>query len=137
MKNKLSFFVKSAPLGEIKAFRKIFVCSIVFTSVFFLRFVAEKERLSFSFAIAASEATQIEAVATTVAQDGIDVNSADAEGLQVLPGVGPKLADAIIKSRKTDGPFLKASDLLRVKGIGAKKLEKMMPYLRFVPSENE
>ncbi len=137
MKNKRSFFVKRSSSSDVGAKRKIFVCCIVFASVFFLRFAAEKERLAFSVSLTASEATQIKTVADTVAQDGIDVNSAGAEALQVLPGVGPKLAEAIIKSREKDGPFQKASDLLRIKGIGAKKLEKMMPYLRFNSPANK
>lgn len=131
MKNKTSFFVKRSSFGDIQAFRKIFVCCVVFSAVFFLRFVAEKERLDFSLAIATSEINQNESMPVTVSQDGVDINIASLNELQALPGIGPKLADAIIKSRESDGPFLKPSDLLRVKGIGTKKLEKMMPYLRF------
>lgn len=132
MKNKASFFLSKTLSGDLKAKRKIFICCIVFGAVFSFRFAADKQRQShFSHAIAASEVNQIKTVADTVSQEGIDVNSASHEALQFLPGIGPKLADAIIKSRKVDGPFREAGDLLRVKGIGVKKLEKMIPYLRF------
>jgi len=60
----------------------------------------------------------------------IDVNEASAAQLQRLPGIGPKKADLIIKAR-TRRPFRRASDLLRVKGVGRKTLKRMMPMLVF------
>ncbi|MFQ5579295.1 MAG: ComEA family DNA-binding protein [Nitrospiria bacterium] len=61
----------------------------------------------------------------------IDVNIASQKELESLPGIGPKLAGAIIKDRLRKGRFLRAADLLRVKGIGPKRLEKIKPYLLF------
>jgi len=134
MKNKISFFLKNAPLGNVKDWRKIFVCCIVFVSVFSLRFVVEKQQVNISLSIATSEANQLKTVSDIVSpQDRIDVNTAQLDELQALTGIGPKLADAIIKNRKKDGPFREASDLLRIKGIGPKKLEKMIPHLHFDP----
>ncbi len=125
-------------MSDVKAFRKILVCCLAFVSVFSLRVVAEKQQIDFSIAIAASETNQIETVVDTVVrQDRIDLNSAQLSELQTLPGIGPKLAATIIKSRKIDGPFREASDLLRIKGIGSKKLEKITPYLRFDPLETK
>ena len=60
----------------------------------------------------------------------IDVNSADAPTLQLLPGVGPAMARRIIDERKTR-PFTDAKDLCRVKGIGEKTVERIRPYARF------
>ncbi|WP_253443166.1 ComEA family DNA-binding protein [Halomonas sp. Y3] len=55
-----------------------------------------------------------------VAQDvaPINVNTADAELLTELPGIGPARAEAIIEERETNGPFESAEDLTRVSGIG-------------------
>ncbi len=55
----------------------------------------------------------------------IDLNGAPAEILELLPGVGEKTALKIIAAR----PFSSVEDLLRVHGIGAKKLEKMRAYI--------
>ncbi|WP_445003083.1 ComEA family DNA-binding protein [Halomonas mongoliensis] len=48
----------------------------------------------------------------------INVNTADAELLTELPGVGPARAAAIIEEREANGPFESAEDLTRVSGIG-------------------
>ena len=47
-----------------------------------------------------------------------------------LPGVGEVIANRIIEGR-SDGPYLSAKDLLRVKGISQKSLDAMTPSLRF------
>lgn len=138
MKKKISFCEKKSFFVDVKDIRKIIVWCIVFVSVFSLRFVVERRKMDFSIAIAASNRTQVNPVADVVAQeDRIDLNTAGLNELQGLPGIGPKLAAAIIKSREVDGPFHEASDLLRVKGIGSKKLEKITPYLRFSLSESK
>lgn len=55
----------------------------------------------------------------------IDVNKATLKELEILPGIGPKLAQAIIDSR----PYEYAEDLLEVKGIGEKKLAAIIPLI--------
>lgn len=60
----------------------------------------------------------------------VDVNAADLPELTQLPGIGPKLAQRIVDSRESDGPFIENDDLLRVRGIGRKTLDKLHPYLR-------
>ncbi|HEY8515267.1 MAG TPA: ComEA family DNA-binding protein [Candidatus Binatia bacterium] len=49
----------------------------------------------------------------------IDINSASAEELATLPGVGPAKAEAIIAYRET-APFKSPEELVEVKGIGEK-----------------
>ena len=61
----------------------------------------------------------------------VNVNTASREELMQLPGIGPKLADAIIRYRETYGPFRRPEDLLKVKGIGPKKLQQLRPFLTF------
>ncbi len=51
----------------------------------------------------------------------IDLNRSDAAALQSLPGIGPKLAQEIIRHREERGRFSSVEDLLSVKGIGEKK----------------
>lgn len=63
-------------------------------------------------------------------QEIIILNSADETELRSLPGVGPKTAEAIVKYRQENGNFISVDELVKVKGIGPKKLEKIRPYLR-------
>ncbi|MCW3791387.1 helix-hairpin-helix domain-containing protein [Paenibacillus sp. LS1] len=60
----------------------------------------------------------------------IDVNTAPVSKLTELPGIGEKKAQAIVDYRNAHGPFVKVSDLTKVKGIGMKMLEKMAPYVQ-------
>ena len=58
----------------------------------------------------------------------VNINAADADTLMELPGVGEATARAIIESREQLGPFTSLGDLLRVNGIGEKKLERIRPH---------
>ena len=53
----------------------------------------------------------------------VNVNTANAEELETLTGIGPALAQAIIDYRAVHGAFRSEEDLLLVKGIGEAKLE--------------
>jgi competence protein ComEA len=63
----------------------------------------------------------------------VDLNEADWPELIQLPGIGQTLAQRIVESRETEGPFLDHGDLMRVRGIGPKTLEGVRPYLRPMP----
>ena len=60
----------------------------------------------------------------------VNVNTATALDLQIIPGVGEKTAAKIIGYRDSHGPFLSEEELMNIKGIGPKKLEKMREYIR-------
>ena len=64
-------------------------------------------------------------------QPCINVNTANAAELKTLPGIGPKLAERILKKRADTGKFLKGTDLLAVKGIGKIKLSKIESLICF------
>jgi competence protein ComEA len=55
----------------------------------------------------------------------VDLNTATAEQLETLPGVGPTTAQAILDHRATNGPFTSVNQLLDVRGIGDAKLEQV------------
>src|SRR5580698_11511706 len=59
----------------------------------------------------------------------IDINSASSVQLQEVPGIGPATAEKILAMRKSYGAFKSVDDLLSVRGIGPKRLEKMRKYL--------
>jgi len=50
----------------------------------------------------------------------VNLNTATAEELEQVKGIGPKLAEKIIEYRKTNGPFKRAEDIVNVQGIGTK-----------------
>jgi competence protein ComEA len=55
----------------------------------------------------------------------VDLNTASAEQLDALPGVGPATAQKIIADRTSNGPFRTVDDLLRVPGIGPAKFDAL------------
>src|SRR5271170_7698542 len=59
----------------------------------------------------------------------VNLNTATSEQLQQVPGIGPSTADKILQMRKSYGAFKSVNDLLAVRGIGPKRLEKMRKYL--------
>lgn len=66
----------------------------------------------------------------------ININTADLPTImENLVDVGPVKAGAIVEYREQNGPFKVAEDLLSVKGIGAKTLEKNRDNLLFLEVE--
>ena len=59
----------------------------------------------------------------------VNVNSADASQLALLPRVGPSTAQRIVQYRKENGPFKSPEDLMLVQGIGEKTFQLMKPYV--------
>jgi comEA protein len=59
----------------------------------------------------------------------VNLNTANSEELQLVPGIGPTTADKILKMRKSYGPFKSVDDLLAIRGLGPKRLEKMRKFL--------
>ncbi|MBQ2893441.1 MAG: ComEA family DNA-binding protein [Oscillospiraceae bacterium] len=59
----------------------------------------------------------------------ININTADADQLQKIPGIGEVLAQRIIDFRNENGPFQTVSELTRVDGIGLDRLSLMMDYI--------
>jgi competence ComEA-like helix-hairpin-helix protein len=59
----------------------------------------------------------------------VNVNTATAEELEGLPGIGESRARAILEARKARGGFKTVDELVDVKGIGPSALEKLRPFL--------
>ncbi|GMB00790.1 ComEA family DNA-binding protein [Pelosinus sp. IPA-1] len=55
----------------------------------------------------------------------VNINTAEKNELDALPGVGPALAERIIEYRQTNGSFKDIDELKKVPGIGSSKFEKM------------
>ena len=63
--------------------------------------------------------------------EGVAVNTASADRLQSLPGIGPAIARRVIEHRERNGPFVDAEALDAVRGIGPALLARIAPSLCF------
>jgi len=72
-------------------------------------------------------AQQSSAQSTTV--EKVNLNTATAEQLQAIPGIGPAMAKRVLEYRTKVGKFTKIEDILNVKGIGEKTFQKMKDRL--------
>ncbi len=66
---------------------------------------------------------------TATAAAPVNLNTATAEQLATIPGVGPKMAERIIDYRQKNGGFKKVEDLMNVSGVGEKSFLKMKPLI--------
>ena len=58
----------------------------------------------------------------------VNLNTASADELEMLEGIGPKLAEEIIRDREKHGPYKHYTQLCRVPGIGQSVLDKIKDY---------
>lgn len=59
----------------------------------------------------------------------LDLNAATASQLVQVPGIGAATAKAIVQFREKSGPFQRVDDLLAIRGISARKLAQIRPYV--------
>ena len=59
----------------------------------------------------------------------VDINTADEELLQTLPGIGPALAERIVAYREANGGFRYLYELTNVKGIGSRTFEALQELI--------
>jgi len=63
----------------------------------------------------------------------VDLNAASADDLAAVPGLSPRLAEAVADDRRRRGPFATVEALLRVRGIGPARLAQARPWLSVEP----
>ena len=70
-----------------------------------------------------------EGVTVSARPDSVNINTATAEQLQTLPGIGASRAQDIVADRQINGPFRIPEDLMRVSGIGEGTLSEILEYI--------
>lgn len=65
----------------------------------------------------------------TYDEDPLNINTATAPEFEMLPGIGPSLAQKIIEHREKNGPFHKPEDIKQVSGIGPAKFEQIQDLI--------
>ena len=92
------------------------------------RFVAAAVAVAFALSLGAGVAAAA-APAKPAPSGKVNINTASADQLTTLPGVGPKLAARILEYRQKSGAFKSVQELMNVRGIGEKNLKKIEQYL--------
>lgn len=66
--------------------------------------------------------------AAVVLEGQVNINTASAAELELLPGIGPSIAQRIVDYRE-DHPFKQRNNIRRVKGVGPKTFDKIKDFL--------
>lgn len=105
---------------------------VAFTAGWFLRGAGSAQPIRVSTQrtlAAASTALPAPTPTPTAAPALIDLNTATAEELQTLPGIGEKRAADIIADREKNGPYRFPEEITRVKGIGEETAAELLSYV--------
>jgi competence protein ComEA len=92
----------------------------------FRRIVSAGLALAVAALVAAAPAFAADAKASAAK---VNLNTASADQLAEVPGLGPKLAARIVEQRQKAGPFKSVEDVMAVKGIGEKSFAKFQGWL--------
>jgi competence ComEA-like helix-hairpin-helix protein len=87
------------------------------------------KRLATSALVFALALTCLALPAVAESKGVVNINSADAQQFQLLPRIGPSVAERILAFRTQNGPFKSTDDLMLVTGIGEKTFALIKPHV--------
>ena len=79
--------------------------------------------------VLAQRATKPPVAATAASTEVVNLNTATAAQIALLPGIGPKTADLVVQYRQKNGPFKKIEEIMNVRGIGEKSFLRIKDRL--------
>ena len=109
---------------QLKFVGALAILALISCVYLFVRTISTPERESAPFEVFIGENEKVFAGVFV-----LDPNTAPADSLELLPGIGPVLADRIVAARKKKR-FENEIDLVDVKGIGPRLYERLRPYVR-------
>src|SRR3989338_7497161 len=101
----------------------------ILSSYLFKRFIVASLILGSLSMLGVERADAAPKASAAQAVQVVNINTATAEELQLIRGIGPALAERIIAYREDKGSFSNINDLANVRGIGTAKLEKIMDQI--------
>ena len=95
------------------------------------RILRDGEQIYVDSLAAIDTSVKVSAVRSVKKKSGpININRASVKELDALPGIGPVLAERIVKFRKINGPFSLPEDLQKVSGIGTSKFAQFRSKIK-------
>lgn len=85
---------------------------------------------------ARTDASAVQEAPSEARKQKLDINQATVEHLELLPGIGSVLAERVVAHRRSVGGFRNIDELRHVKGIGAKKFERIRPLVTVTPPKS-
>ena len=106
----------------------LLLAGVILYNVFFTEPQVAEPAVAPSETVSVAETTTATATEPTTAPayTKVNINTATAEELETLSGIGPAKAQAIVAYRETNGPFSSVNELVNVSGIGEKTLAKII-----------
>ena len=95
------------------------------------RVLRDGEQIYVDSLVATNTSATVSTVRSVKKKSGpVNINRASVKELDALPGIGPVLAERIVKFRKINGPFSLPEDLQKVSGIGASKFAQFRSKIK-------
>ena len=124
MKNKISVLLAAVTVLFVGFTLGLFVGRNSGSGTVTLAVPAQMQTAPTAAATAAAETVPTETVRFPV-----NINTADADTLTALPGIGRVLAERIVAYRRQNDPFRAVEEIMKVEGIGEKKAEAILDLI--------